>query len=79
MLNKWRNFWIVQVNEIVVFYIQEMDLLVEADQPGNQLDDYIARLNVILAQKASGIRQLQARLAHFQKRLKEHNVLVSSG
>jgi len=58
--------------------MQEMNLLVEADQPGNQLDDYITRLNAILSQKAAGILQLQTRLAHFQKRLKEHNVLVSS-
>lgn len=55
-----------------------MDLLVEADQPGNQLDDYITRLNAILSQKAAGIRQLQTRLAQFQKRLKDHNVLVST-
>lgn len=59
--------------------LQEMNLLVEADQPGNRLDDYISRLNSILSQKAAGILQLQNRLAHFQKRLKEHNVLVSSG
>lgn len=50
----------------------------EVDQPGNQLDDYITKLNALLAQKAAGIRQLQTRLAHFQKRLKDHNVLVSS-
>ena len=55
-----------------------MNLLVEADQTGNQLDDYISRLNVILFQKAAGITQLQTRLAHFQNRLKEHKVLVSS-
>lgn len=59
--------------------LQEMNLLVEADQPGNQLDGYVTRLNAILSQKAAGILQLQNRLAHFQKRLKEHNVLVSSG
>ncbi|KAG8643526.1 hypothetical protein MANES_11G044733v8 [Manihot esculenta] len=33
---------------------EEMNLLVEADQPGNQLDDYITRLNTILSQKAAG-------------------------
>ena len=60
------------------YHVQEMNLLVEADQPGNQLDDYVSRLNAILSQKAAGILQLQTRLAHFQKRLKEHNVLVSS-
>lgn len=58
--------------------MQEMNLLVEADQPGNQLDDYITKLNTILSQKAAAVMELQTRLANFQKRLKEHNVLVSS-
>ncbi|KAL6537533.1 Kinesin-like protein KIN-13B [Orobanche minor] len=56
----------------------EMNLLVEADQPGNQLDSYISKLNTILSQKADGILKLQNRLARFQKHLKEHNVLASS-
>ncbi|KAL7140104.1 hypothetical protein ABFS83_09G099100 [Erythranthe nasuta] len=68
-----------QVEETMDIVREEMNLLVEADQPGNQLDDYISRLNSILSQKANGILQLQNRLAHFQKRLKEQNVLVSSG
>ncbi|KAK6153663.1 hypothetical protein DH2020_013302 [Rehmannia glutinosa] len=68
-----------QVEETMDIVREEMSLLVEADQPGNQLDDYVSRLNSILSQKAAGILQLQNRLAHFQKRLKEHNVLVSSG
>lgn len=67
-----------QVEETMNIVREEMNLLVEADQPGNQLDDYVTRLNTILSQKAAGIMQLQNRLAHFQKRLKEHNVLVSS-
>ncbi|KAL5538018.1 hypothetical protein UlMin_045345 [Ulmus minor] len=67
-----------QVEETMNIVREEMNLLVEADQPGNQLDGYISRLNTILSQKAAGIMQLQTRLAHFQKRLKEHNVLVSS-
>uniref|UniRef100_A0A2P2MHZ4 Kinesin-like protein n=2 Tax=Rhizophora mucronata TaxID=61149 RepID=A0A2P2MHZ4_RHIMU len=67
-----------QVEETMHIVREEMNLLVEADQPGNQLDDYITRLNAILSQKAAGILQLQNRLAHFQKRLKEYNVLVSS-
>lgn len=67
-----------QVEETMDIVREEMNLLVEADQPGNQLDDYITRLNAILSQKAAGIMQLQNRLALFQKRLKEHNVLVSS-
>ncbi|GFZ04156.1 ATP binding microtubule motor family protein [Actinidia rufa] len=67
-----------QVEETMDIVKEEMNLLVEADQPGNPLDDYISRLNAILSQKAAGIVQLQTRLAHFQRRLKEHNVLVSS-
>ncbi|KAF5453148.1 hypothetical protein F2P56_028076 [Juglans regia] len=67
-----------QVEDTMNIVREEMNLLVEADQPGNQLDDYISRLNSILTQKAAGILQLQNRLAHFQKRLKEHNVLVST-
>ncbi|KAM7254625.1 hypothetical protein ACFE04_004005 [Oxalis oulophora] len=67
-----------QVEDTMNIVREEMNLLVEADQPGNQLDDYITRLNTILSQKAAGILQLQNRLAHFQKRLKEYNVLVSS-
>ncbi|KAJ4718130.1 Kinesin-like protein [Melia azedarach] len=68
-----------QVEDTMNIVREEMNLLVEADQPGNQLDDYVSRLNAILSQKAAGIMQLQTQLAHFQKRLKEHNVLVSSG
>ncbi|XWS69881.1 hypothetical protein CRYUN_Cryun03dG0001900 [Craigia yunnanensis] len=59
--------------------LKEMNLIVEADQPGNQLDNYISELNSILSQKAAGILQLQTRLAQFHKRLDEYNVLVSSG
>lgn len=67
-----------QVEETMDIVREEMNLLVEADQPGNQLDDYITRLNAILTHKAAGIMQLQTRLANFQKRLKENNILVSS-
>lgn len=55
-----------------------MNLLVKADQPGNQVDDYISSLNSILSKKATAILDLQNRLAQFQRRLKEQNVLVSS-
>ncbi|KAG9131153.1 hypothetical protein Leryth_020149 [Lithospermum erythrorhizon] len=67
-----------QVEEMMDIVREEMNLLVVADQPGNQLDDYITKLNAILSQKAAGIVQLQNRLAQFQRRLKEHNVLISS-
>ncbi|XP_031106567.1 kinesin-like protein KIN-13B [Ipomoea triloba] len=68
-----------QVEETMDIVREEMNLLVEADQPGNQLDSYISRLNSILSQKAAAIVQLQGRLAQFQRRLREHNVLASSG
>ncbi|XP_044495018.1 LOW QUALITY PROTEIN: kinesin-like protein KIN-13B [Mangifera indica] len=67
-----------QVEDTMNIVREEMNLLVEADQPGNQLDDYVTRLNAILSQKAAGIMELQTRLGQFQRRLKEHNVLVSS-
>ncbi|KAJ6731445.1 KINESIN-LIKE PROTEIN [Salix purpurea] len=66
-----------QVEETIDIVREEMDLLAEADQPGNQLDEYISKLNAILSQKAAGILQLQTRLAQFQKLMNEYNVLVS--
>ncbi|KAK4604193.1 hypothetical protein RGQ29_012625 [Quercus rubra] len=68
-----------QVEETIDIVREEMNLLVEADQPGNQLDEYISKLNAILSQKAAGIFQLQTQLTQFQRRLKEYNVLESSG
>ncbi|KAL2321263.1 hypothetical protein Fmac_030232 [Flemingia macrophylla] len=68
-----------QVEETIDIVREEMNLLVKADQPGNQLDDYISKLNAILSQKAEGIFQLQTQLAQFQRRLNEYNVFVSSG
>lgn len=68
-----------QVEETIDIVREEMNLLIDADQPGNQLDDYISKLNAILSQKAAGILQLQTRLALFQRRLNEQNVLMSSG
>ncbi|KAL5572672.1 hypothetical protein UlMin_022269 [Ulmus minor] len=68
-----------QVEETIDIVKEEMNLLVKVDEPGNQLCDYISKLNDILSQKAAGILQLQTQLAQFQKHLNEHNVLVSSG
>ncbi|KAL4583897.1 hypothetical protein LXL04_008482 [Taraxacum kok-saghyz] len=67
-----------QVEDTMNIVRVEMNLLVEADKPGNQLDDYVVKLNTVLAEKAAAISQLQNRLAHFQKRLRDHNVLVTS-
>lgn len=63
---------------IYMCILQEMNLLIEAEQPGNQVDDYVSNLNSILSQKAAGILKLQSQLANFKQRLNEHNVLVSS-
>ncbi|XP_074345406.1 kinesin-like protein KIN-13B [Apium graveolens] len=65
-----------QVEDTMDMVREEMNLLVEADQPGNQLDDYVSRLTVILSQKAESVLQLQNRLAHFKRSLREQNVLV---
>uniref|UniRef100_A0A7N0TJ06 Kinesin-like protein n=1 Tax=Kalanchoe fedtschenkoi TaxID=63787 RepID=A0A7N0TJ06_KALFE len=65
------------VEETMNMVREEMNLLVEADHPGNQLDDYVTRLNAILSQKAAGVLRLQTRLENFHRLLKEHNVLVS--
>ncbi|VAH77712.1 unnamed protein product [Triticum turgidum subsp. durum] len=67
-----------QVEETLDMIKEEMNLLVEADQPGNQLDDYVTRLSGILSQKAAGIVDLQDRLAQFQRRLNENSVLLYS-
>uniref|UniRef100_A0ACD5VNV9 Uncharacterized protein n=1 Tax=Avena sativa TaxID=4498 RepID=A0ACD5VNV9_AVESA len=67
-----------QVEETLDIIKEEMNLLVEADHPGNQLDDYVTRLSSILSQKAAGIVELQDRLAQFQRRLSENNVLIYS-
>ncbi|KAK9071282.1 hypothetical protein SSX86_009850 [Deinandra increscens subsp. villosa] len=67
-----------QVEETMDIVREEMNLLVEVDQPGNQLDNYITKLNTILSQKASGIQQLQTQLRSFQKHLQEYNVLSTA-
>ncbi|CAO2170693.1 unnamed protein product [Urochloa humidicola] len=64
-----------QVEETLDILKEEMNILGETDQPGNQLDDYIARLSSILSQKAAGIVDLQSRLEQFQRHLSENEVL----
>ncbi|KAG2590235.1 hypothetical protein PVAP13_5NG263734 [Panicum virgatum] len=65
-----------QVEETLAILTEELNIIGEADQPGNQLDDYIARLSSILSQKAAGIVDLQSRLEQFQRRLNENSVLI---
>ncbi|XP_074280970.1 kinesin-like protein KIN-13B [Silene latifolia] len=66
------------LEETIELVREEMNMIIEADQPGNQLDDYVSKLNSILSQKAAGILKLQTKLANFKRRLNEHNVLVST-
>ncbi|RRT70072.1 hypothetical protein B296_00024989 [Ensete ventricosum] len=54
---------------------EEMNLLVEVDQPGSLIDNYVTQLSFVLSRKAAGLVSLQARLARFQQRLKEQEIL----
>ncbi|XP_076910074.1 kinesin-like protein KIN-13B [Bidens hawaiensis] len=67
-----------QVEETMNIVREEMNLLVELDQPGNLLDDYIKKLNTLISQKAYVIQKLQTQLRNFQKHLEEYNVLSSA-
>lgn len=55
--------------------LQEMKLLAEVDQPGSLIDNYVTQLSFVLSRKAAGLVSLQARLARFQHRLKEQEIL----
>lgn len=53
----------------------EMNLLAEVDRPGSQIDSYVSQLSFLLSRKAAGLVSLQSRLARFQHRIKEHELL----
>ncbi|XP_009773776.1 kinesin-like protein KIN-13A [Nicotiana tabacum] len=63
---------IVDTMEIVS---EEMKLLAEVDQPGSRIDNYVTQLSFVLSRKAASLVSLQARLARFQHRLKEQEIL----
>lgn len=54
---------------------EEMKLLAEVEQPGSLIDNYVTQLSFVLSRKAAGLVSLQARLARFQHRLKEQEIL----
>jgi kinesin family protein 2/24 len=54
---------------------EEMNLLADVDQPGSLIDNYVTQLSFLLSRKAAGLVSLQARLARFQHRLKEQEIL----
>jgi kinesin family member 2/24 len=52
-----------------------MNLMAGVDQPGILIDSYVTQLSFLLSRKAAGLVSLQARLARFQHRLKEQEIL----
>ncbi|GAA0145583.1 microtubule binding motor protein [Lithospermum erythrorhizon] len=67
-----------QVEETMDIVKEEMNLVANIDQPGNQIDDYLSKLHRILSQKAAGILDLQSRVTQFQEHLKDTKVSESS-
>jgi len=59
----------------LLYHYQEMKLLAEVDQPGSMIENYVTQLSFVLSRKAAGLVSLQARLARFQHRLKEQEIL----
>ncbi|XP_073054509.1 kinesin-like protein KIN-13A [Primulina eburnea] len=64
-----------EIEDTMEIVREEMKLLAEVDQPGSHIDNYVTRLNFVLSSKAASLVSLQARLARFQHRLKEQEVL----
>ena len=56
----------------------EMARLQEVDRPGSTIDEYVSGLAAILAARAASVAELQARLATFQRHLKEEEILSRS-
>ena len=57
---------------------REMALLADVDTPGSAIDDYVAALSTILAQKAASVAALQAALSKFARHLSEEEQLSHS-
>ncbi|KAE8704566.1 Kinesin-13A [Hibiscus syriacus] len=65
---EWRTQW-------RLFVRQEMKLLAEVDQQGSHIDNCVTQLSIVLSRKTAGLVSLQDRLARFQHRLKEQEIL----
>eukprot|EP00249_Psilotum_nudum_P022165 c28399_g1_i2 orf=163-2601(+) len=65
----------LEVEDSMELVREEMKLLSEVDQPGSLIDCYVSQLSYVLSRKAAGIVNLQARLARFQRHLKEQEIL----
>lgn len=64
-----------EIEDTMEIVREEMKLLAEVDQPGSLIDNYVTQLRFVLSRKAAGLVSLQARLARFQHRLKEQEIL----
>ncbi|XP_021727720.1 kinesin-like protein KIN-13A [Chenopodium quinoa] len=64
-----------EIEDTMEIVREEMKLLAEVEQPGSRIDNYVAQLSFVLSRKAAGLVSLQARLARFQHRLKEQEIL----
>ncbi|GMJ02063.1 hypothetical protein like AT3G16630 [Hibiscus trionum] len=64
-----------EIEDTMEIVREEMKLLAEVDQGGSQVDSYVTRLSFLLSRKAASLVSLQARLARFQHRLKEEELL----
>ncbi|CAK9138984.1 unnamed protein product [Ilex paraguariensis] len=64
-----------EIEDTMEIVREEMKLLAEIDQPGSLIDNYVTQLSFVLSRKAASLVSLQARLARFQHRLKEQEIL----
>ncbi|KAK4759246.1 hypothetical protein SAY87_022377 [Trapa incisa] len=64
-----------EIEDTMEIVREEMKLLAEVEQPGSLIDNYVTQLNFVLSRKAASLVGLQARLARFQHRLKEQEIL----
>ncbi|XWS08597.1 hypothetical protein CRYUN_Cryun40dG0015500 [Craigia yunnanensis] len=64
-----------EIEDTMEIVREEMKLLAEVDQAGSLIDNYVTQLNFVLSRKAAGLVSLQSRLARFQHRLKEQEIL----
>ncbi|CAK8563699.1 unnamed protein product [Lathyrus sativus] len=64
-----------EIEDTMEIVREEMKLLAEVDQPGSLIDNYVSQLSFLLSRKEASLVSLQARLARFQHRLKEQEIL----
>ncbi|KAG7616150.1 hypothetical protein ISN45_At04g016670 [Arabidopsis thaliana x Arabidopsis arenosa] len=64
-----------EIEDTMEIVHEEMKLLAKVDRPGSMIDNYVTQLSFVLSRKAAGLVSLQARLARFQHRLKEQEIL----